>query len=56
MNPVAEVEEYEQPGPPPRRHLTPAGKWIVALAFIIPAAIVLTLLVMMPSRFGVSPG
>ena len=56
MNPTVKVRPFEPPGPPPRRHLTPAGHWFVAFAIIIPAALVLTLLFMVPSRFGVSPG
>ena len=53
MNPVAEVELFEQPGPPPRRHLN----WRpVILAIIIVAALALTLFMCVPSRFGVSPG
>lgn len=49
---TAEVDVCEPPGPPPRRHLTPMGRMFVALAIVIPAAIVLALLFTMPSRFG----
>jgi hypothetical protein len=36
--------------------LTPAGRLFMAFAIAIVAAVALALLVMVPSRFGVSPG
>jgi hypothetical protein len=38
----------EPPGPPPRRHLTPAGRRLVALAIIIPAALATCTLIFNP--------
>jgi hypothetical protein len=45
-----------EPGPPPRRHLTADGRWIVALSVIIVVCIALAIIVMVPSYIGVSPG
>jgi hypothetical protein len=52
MNPTAHVEPHEEPGPPPRRHLTADGRWIVFWAIVIPAALLLLVLWFSQSRFG----
>lgn len=43
-------------GPRPRRHLSQFGLAVVVWSIVAVAALALTILVVVPSRFGVSPG
>lgn len=42
----------ERPGPPAPRRLTPAGKMFVAGAVVLAVFLVVSILILVPSRFG----
>lgn len=47
---------WEPPGPFPGRKLTERGRWFVVIVIVGVAFLALTLLVLVPSKYGVSPG
>lgn len=53
-NPVP-IRPPEPPGPPARRKLTAEGRMIVVWTIFAVAFLALTILVLVPSKYGVAP-
>jgi len=49
------VRPPEPPGPPPKRRLTVEGRVLVGWAIVAAVFLVLAVLVLVPSPYGVSP-